>query len=152
MKTSTLLTLAGLLVGALLVGYGASEGQVDDTRTYSLIICTSCLGIHEIITELSFQEAVELAEVQAPVELMLFTAEGCLDCPKAREFIESICQAAEGKVSPVEVDVRENQPLAEEHDIRYVPTVTLGDLKLVGLGEIRAELIPAIIEQSEGQS
>ena len=145
-------TLVGLLASALLIGYGATEGQVGDTRCYSSVLCTSCLGIHEIAPEITFQEKAELTKVQNPVDLMLFTARGCLDCPKAHDFIESICQVTGGKVSYVEMDIVENQELIDKYGIEYAPSVIVGSRKLEGLGAIRNQLIPAIIEASGGQS
>ena len=147
-----LFVLIGLLVSILLIWYGATEDQVDDTRCYSSVVCTSCLGIHEIAPELTFQEKAELTKVQNPVELVLFTAEWCLDCPKAHDFVESVHQATLEKVSYVEIDILENQNLADEHGIRYVPSAIVGTTKLEGLEAIRNELIPAIIELSGGQS
>lgn len=145
-------TILGLLASILLIAYGATQGQVGDTRCYSSVVCTSCLGIHEIAPELTFQEKAELTKVQNPVELTLFTAKFCLDCPKAHDFVESVRQATGGKVSYVEIDILENPDLADEHGIDYVPSVLVGSGKLEGLGAIRNELIPAVIELSGGQS
>lgn len=151
-RLSKLWLLVGLFIGAVLVGYGYLKGQVSDTRCYASVVCTSCLGIHEIAPELTFQQKAELTNIQNPVELMLFTAEGCLDCPKAHDFVESIHQVTQGKVLYTELDIRENWALVEEYDIGYVPTVVIGDRKLEGLGEIREGLVPAILELSKGQS
>jgi len=151
-RLSKLLLIIGLFIGAVLVVYGHSKGQVSDTRGYASVICTSCLGIHEIAPELTFQQKAELTKLQNPVKLKLFTAEWCLDCPKAHDYVESIYQAAEGKVSYTELDIMENQALAEEYDIKYVPSVIVGDMKFEGLGEIREGLVPAILELSRGQS
>jgi len=39
-------------------------------------------------------------------------------------------------------------PIAKQYNIRYVPTVVVGDKKLEGLKAIREELISTIIEYS----
>ena len=83
---------------------------------------------------------------------MLFTSKACIDCPKAHAYVESICQASEGKVSYSEVDIIKNQTLAEKYKIEIVPSIIVGDLKLEGLGEIRDGLLPAILDLSGGQS
>jgi thioredoxin-like negative regulator of GroEL len=81
---------------------------------------------------------------------MLFTSETCIDCPKAHDYVKSINQASEGKVSYNEIDIMENQTLTEKYNIKYVPSVIVGNLKLEGLGEIREGLLPAILELSKG--
>ena len=141
------LPVAGLLVGVILVGFGSSEGQADDTYWYSRVICTSCLGIQEIAPELTFQEKAELQKVQTPIEITLVTGEYCPDCPRARDFLEDIKQVTNGIVSFVEVDQR----ILGDPEIRQVPSVIVGGKKLQGLGTIRNELIPSIIELSEEQ-
>jgi thiol-disulfide isomerase/thioredoxin len=149
---SRLLLIVVLIVGAVFVVVGYSIGQIEDTRGYASVICTSCLGIQEIAPELTFQQKAELTNLQNPVELILFTSKVCLDCPKAHYYVESIEQTTEGKVSYIVIDAVQNQTLAEKYDIKYVPSVIVGDLKLEGLGQIREGLVPAILELSKGPS
>ncbi|MEM3579768.1 MAG: thioredoxin family protein [Candidatus Bathyarchaeia archaeon] len=144
-----ILSLSGASIAVLLICYGILiKGQLDVTRVYSSVICTSCLGIEEIAPELTFREKAELTKVEKPVHVLLFTMKGCIDCYEAHDYIESVCGASSGKVSYSEIDVLENQSMVEYYGIRYVPTVVVGDKKLEGLKAIRDELISTIIEFS----
>jgi len=148
-KHSLILFGFGVFAAISLICYGAFVmDQLDITRAYSRVVCTSCLGIEDIATELTFQEKAELTKVKKPVHIVLFTMKGCLDCPKAHKYVESVCEASGGKVSYIEIDVSENWSIAEEYGIRFVPTVIVGDKKLEGLKAIRNELINTIIEFS----
>lgn len=148
-KFSLILMALGVFVAIVLAVYGLfTKNQLDVTRAYSSVICTSCLGIEEIAPELTFHEKAELTKVENPVQVILFTMKGCVECPKAHDYIKSVCEASNGKVSFIEIDVTVNWTMAKQYDIKYVPTIVVGDRKLEGLKAIHEELIGAIIEFS----
>lgn len=148
-KNSLIFMVLGFFTAVLLVIYGVFiENQIDVTRAYSSVICTSCLGIEEIAPELTFHEKAELTKVENHVQIILFTMKGCLECPKAHDYVESVCEASNGKVSYIEIDVTVNWTMAKEYDIKYVPSIVVGNKKLEGLKAIHEELISAIIEFS----
>lgn len=148
-KFSSILMALGVFAAVVLTVYGLfTKNQLDVTRAYSSVICASCLGIEEIAPELTFHEKAELTKVKNPVQLILFTMKGCLECPKAHDYVESVCKASNGKVSYIEIDVTVNWTMGKQYDIKYVPAIVVGYRKIEGLKAINEELISAIIEFS----
>lgn len=148
-KLSLIFMNLGVFAAILLVVYGVFvENQLDITRAYSSVVCTSCLGIEEIAPELTFHEKAELTKVKNPIQVILFTMKGCLECLEAHNYIELICEASQGKVSYIEIDVTVNWTIAKQYDVKYVPTIVVGGKKLEGLKAIHDELISAILEFS----
>lgn len=140
--------MTGIVIGILLIGWGYLNGQMEETESYSSVICTSCLGIEEKAPKLSLIDKAELKKVEDSFNPTLFTAERCEGCPKAREFLESIESIMGSNMTYQEFDINENEKLAEEYEIGFVPTVIIDKVKLEGLSEIRNKLVPLILENT----
>jgi HEAT repeat protein len=87
----------------------------------------------------------ELAALVEPVEIVIFTAKGCPNCPHGVRAATALA-AANSKITVTVVDTGENAELASRYQVRSVPTfVVSGDLTIVGV-VAKEELARRIVE------
>ena len=85
----------------------------------------------DILSDESTQD--KLAELIEPVEIVVFIAQGCPNCPHGVRAAKALA-ASSPKVTVTVVDTGENAELAARYQVRSVPTfVVNGDLTIVGL-------------------
>ena len=87
----------------------------------------------------------KLAEFVEPVEIVVFVAQGCPNCPHGVRAAEEIA-AANSMVTVSVVDTGEFTELASRYQVRSVPTfVVNGDLTIVGVVS-QEELVRNLVE------
>ena len=75
----------------------------------------------------------KLVNMVEPVEIVVFTAEGCPNCPHTVRAASALA-AANSMVSVTVVDASENAELASRYQVRSVPTAVVnGDLTIIGV-------------------
>ncbi len=86
-----------------------------------------------------------LAELADPVEIVIFTAQGCPNCPHAVQAATALADA-NSMVSISVLDAGESAELASRYQVRSVPTIVInGDLTIIGV-VTQEELAHRILE------
>ncbi len=86
-----------------------------------------------------------LADLVDPLEILVFTAEGCPNCPHTVRAATALA-AANSMVTVEKVDATENAELASRYQVRSVPTAVVnGDLTIIGV-VTQEELAQHIVE------
>ena len=87
----------------------------------------------------------KLSELVEPVEIVIFTAQGCPNCPHGVRAAEALA-AANSMVTVSVVDTGESAELASRFQVRSVPTIVVnGELTIVGV-VTQEELAHHIVE------
>ena len=93
-------------------------------------------------THLPLELAEQLRNI-APVEIIVFTADGCPHCPHGVRAAEALAAASEG-VSMTVIDAEQSPELAAEFNVQIVPTVVV-DQELLLARVVPAEELARII-------
>lgn len=90
----------------------------------------------------------QLATLAEPLEIVVFTAEGCPNCPHTVNAASALA-AANSMISVTTVDASENVDLAARYQVRSVPTAVVnGGLTIVGV-VTQEELARHLVELQE---
>ncbi|MFC1640179.1 thioredoxin family protein [Gemmatimonadota bacterium] len=87
----------------------------------------------------------KLAELVEPVEIVVFTAEGCPNCPHTVRAASALA-AANSMVTVTVLDTADNAELASRYQVRSVPTAVVnGDLTIIGV-VTQEELLSRLVD------
>ncbi len=158
-KYPTLLMIIGFILASLLVQFGHTNGQIEDTRAWSSVLCVSCIGVdlsqphpahHDLHLDNTDNGENIFSGLKGPVEVLYFTATWCPYCPAVKEYLDEVEEASGGLITYQTIDYDENRDIAIEYQITGIPAVIIdGYLRMFGLIEVQNQLIPGVIEYSE---